>query len=528
MNIEREKPTSFIEYLLESKQKSLNRVDEAYRTPPRASLHHGVRLKLSVLKAALESRAFSNDSQVKLVNVATRQTMSCRNEFGWQPGQSIASIHAKPIDDAHPTLVSNLLNDITAIHDAGGVLDNITVRVENFSINTNSNHDDLLLGWLDNQRQNDLWIGVETSESDLQQFVVGGARFNTPPQEEAAPARQQDGGHPEAADEDPEGDGGENAAQEQASLQEIHGVKFSAEAVASSSAVTLAQKLPVFVGKWSYDEFRTTFSQLPTSIVQHFKPSTKNPANYMQADWDDGVDSFVKRLGVMLYLPSNSIGKCDVVMQLAFNGHPTVVKFTKVPLFYLETMRTKCSNWYKKIVSMYQDAYKNSRYGIQVLSDPDKFFRKNSKYLIQQDPPFTIGLAYQGEANATPQARPAGAPANQEQAHRQPRGAAAAEVALQSQLADMMKQRDLAMVQTAFGVPSAKNGMRKIFGADQGYKMLVNFPGVDKETKFVGDEAVAFLQKYNIWDGMYKDLYDTARAAHNDLQLVVKFDGDLV
>jgi len=83
-------------------------------------------------------------------------------------------------------------------------------------------------------------------------------------------------------------------------------------------------------------------------------------------------------------------------------------------------------------------------------------------------------------------------------------------------------------VQTVFGVPSAKNGMRKIFGADQGYKMLVNFPGVDKETKFVGDDAVSFLQKYNIWDGMYKDLYDTARAAHNDLQLVVKFDGDLV
>jgi len=92
----------------------------------------------------------------------------------------------------------------------------------------------------------------------------------------------------------------------------------------------------------------------------------------------------------------------------------------------------------------------------------------------------------------------------------------------------MMKQRDLAMVQTTFGVPSSKNGMRKIFGSDQGYKMLVNFPGVDKETKFVGDEAVAFLQKYSIWDGMYKDLYDTARAAHNDLQLVVKFDGDLV
>ena len=125
---------SFVEYLLESKSKSLSRVDEAYQTPPRADLHHGVRLRLSVLKAALESRAFSNDSEVKLVNVATRQTMSCRNEFGWQPGQSEAVIQAKTLDAAHPTFVSDLLNDINAIEGAHGVLDNITVKIENFSI----------------------------------------------------------------------------------------------------------------------------------------------------------------------------------------------------------------------------------------------------------------------------------------------------------------------------------------------------------------------------------------------------------
>ena len=144
------KRLSFIEYLLESKQKSLNRVDEAYQTPPRASLHHGVRLRLSVLKAALESRAFTNDSEVKLVNVATRQIMSCRNEFGWQPGASEASIHAKMPDAAHPTMVSDLLHDIMAIHDAGGVLDNINVKVESFSIENHSNHTDILLGWTDN------------------------------------------------------------------------------------------------------------------------------------------------------------------------------------------------------------------------------------------------------------------------------------------------------------------------------------------------------------------------------------------
>ena len=238
----------------------------------------------------------------------------------------------------------------------------------------------------------------------------------------------------------------------------------------------------------------------------------------------------MRRLGIMMFTPSDLAGNVDVVMQLAFNGHPAVVKFKRVPSSYLEVMSKQCGVWYKRIVQMYMDWYKLSRSGIEVLSDPDKFFRKNSKYHIEQDPPFTIGLAAQVASNATPppHAMPAGNARPQQRAQRAPRGAAAAEDTLQAQLADMMKQRDLSMVQTAFGVPSAKNGMRKIFGADQGYKMLVNFPGVDKETKFVGDDAVSFLQKYNIWDGMYKDLYDTARAAHNDLQLVVKFDGDLV
>lgn len=47
------------------------------------------------------------------------------------------------------------------------------------------------------------------------------------------------------------------------------------------------------------------------------------------------------------------------------------------------------------------------------------------------------------------------------------------------------------MVQTAFGVPTTKNGMRKALGpSDGGYKMLVNFPGVDKDTKLVGDQAI--------------------------------------
>ena len=92
----------------------------------------------------------------------------------------------------------------------------------------------------------------------------------------------------------------------------------------------------------------------------------------------------------------------------------------------------------------------------------------------------------------------------------------------------MLIQKDLNMVQTSFGVPTVKNGMRKIFGPDTGYKMLINFPGVDKATRFIGDDAVQFLDQYGIWNGMYKDVYDAVKAVHDDAQLVVKFDGDLV
>ena len=70
--------------------------------------------------------------------------------------------------------------------------------------------------------------------------------------------------------------------------------------------------------------------------------------------------------------------------------------------------------------------------------------------------------------------------------------------------------------------------MKKIFGTDIGYKMLINFPGVDKTTKLVDDEAIQFLEQYGIWNGMYKDVYDAVKASHDDVQLVVKFDGNLV
>ena len=41
-----------------------------------------------------------------------------------------------------------------------------------------------------------------------------------------------------------------------------------------------------------------------------------------------------------------------------------------------------------------------------------------------------------------------------------------------------------------FGVPSTKNKMARVFGAGGPWTMFINFPGLDKETKIVGDEAV--------------------------------------
>ena len=57
--------------------------------------------------------------------------------------------------------------------------------------------------------------------------------------------------------------------------------------------------------------------------------------------------------------------------------------------------------------------------------------------------------------------------------------------------------------------------------------MFINFPGLDKETKIVGDEAASFLKQYYLWDGAFKDVYDRAKQAHGDLRLVVMFNGVL-
>ena len=78
-----------------------------------------------------------------------------------------------------------------------------------------------------------------------------------------------------------------------------------------------------------------------------------------------------------------------------------------------------------------------------------------------------------------------------------------------------------------FGIPSTKNKMARIFGAGGPWTMFINFPGLDKETKIIGDEAVSFLKQYHLWDGAYKDVYDRAKQAHDDLRLAIMFNGTL-
>lgn len=530
---------TFIEYLLESKEKKAakKQLSEAYQTPPHNDLHLGIDLKLGVLKAALESRCFDDRSEVKLVRVSSRQIKSCRNEFGWQPGSTEAEIYAQDLNPNQPTLVSDLKNDINAMQEAGANPDQVYVKIGNFSIDGHSSHREILLGWNDHEQHPTLWVGVKTNANDLEQFVMAGGEFPAQPDDEEAAAQAPEQQAPTPQRQDATNDDGEEEEEDKDSYNTIHGIKFkSGDDLAVANVAQVNRMLPVIVGKWSYTDFTSKVAQTNATEMSFFKPDEVGKCTYKQINWDDSVDSFVKRLGFIQFKKVGPAGRIDAIMQLAFNGHPAIVQFQDIGIDYLTiVLRQPCSTWYKKLVQLYLTWYKSSPRGIQVLFDRDHFFRKNSKYNIQQDPPFTIGLAVRGEANATPNAiqqgggqaaRPAAAPAAP--AHRAPRGAAAAEDTLQQRLSQMLIQKDLNMVQTSFGVPTVKNGMRKIFGPDTGYKMLINFPGVDKATRFIGDDAVQFLDQYGIWNGMYKDVYDAVKAAHDDAQLVVKFDGDLV
>lgn len=530
---------TFIEYLLESKEKKAakKQLSEAYQTPPHNDLHLGIDLKLGVLKVALEARCFDDRSEVKLVRVSSRQIKSCRNEFGWQPGSTEAEIHAQDLNPNQPTLVSDLKNDINAMQEAGANLDQVYVKIGNFSIDGHSSHREILLGWNDHEQHPTLWVGVKTSANDLEQFVMAGGEFPAQPDDEEAAAQAPEQQALAPQQQDAANDDGEEEEEDKDGYNTIHGIKFkSGDDLAVANVTQVNRMLPVIVGKWSYTDFTSKVAQTNAVEMSFFKPDEVGKCTYKQINWDDSVDSFVKRLGFIQFKKVGPPGRIDAIMQLAFNGHLAIVQFQDIGIDYLMiVLRQPCSTWYKKLVQLYLTWYKSSPRGIQVLFDRDHFFRKNSKYSIQQDPPFTIGLAVRSEANATPNAiqqgggqvtRPAAASAAPD--HRAPHGAVAAEETLQQRLSQMLAQKDLNIVQTGFGVPTVKNGMRKIFGPDTGYKMLINFPGVDKATRFIGDDAVRFLDQYGIWNGMYKDVYDVVKAAHNDVQLVVKFDGDLV
>ena len=530
---------TFIEYLLENKgkkklaSKKAQQLVEAYQTPSHNDLHFGVDLKLSVLKTALESECFDNQSEVKLINVSSRQIKSCRNEFGWQPGATEAEIHAQDVDPNRVTLVTDLKNDINAMQEAGGNLEQIVVKVGNFSVEGHPSHRQILLGWNDREQHPTFWIGVRTTEAELEQFVMNGGQL--PAQQEEAPAAQQEEVPQQQQQPQDQETPQDDAEEDKENTNVIHGIKFKdGQNLAIGNQAWARGILPMIVGKWDYPDFISKVSQTNATEVRFFKVDETSTCYYRKIDWNDSADSFVKRLGFIQFKKVGAT-QIDVVMQLAFNGHPAVVQFQDVGIDYVMWMlRQPCSAWYKRLVNLYLTWYKTSPRGIQVLFDRDHFFRRNSKYNIQQDPPFTIGLAVQDQANATPNANQAQVAAVSPQAQarpaqqRAPRGAAAAEETLQQRLSQMLVQKDLNMVQTGFGIPSVKNGMKKIFGANSGYKMLINFPGVDKTTKLVDDEAIQFLDQYGIWNGMYKDVYDVVKAAHDDVQLVVKFDGDLV
>jgi hypothetical protein len=54
------------------------------------------------------------------------------------------------------------------MQEAGADLDRVVVKITNFLIEGNSSHQEILLGWNDQERHPTLWIGVKTSAADLE------------------------------------------------------------------------------------------------------------------------------------------------------------------------------------------------------------------------------------------------------------------------------------------------------------------------------------------------------------------------
>jgi len=55
--------------------------------------------------------------------------------------------------------------------------------------------------------------------------------------------------------------------------------------------------LPIIVGKWNYTDFTSKVAQTNATEMTFFKADEVSKCTYKQINWDDSVDSFVKRLG---------------------------------------------------------------------------------------------------------------------------------------------------------------------------------------------------------------------------------------
>jgi hypothetical protein len=53
----------------------------------------------------------------------------------------------------------------------------------------------------------------------------------------------------------------------------------------------------LIVGRWSYQDFTSKVAATNAAEITFFKADEAAKCNYKQINWDDSVDSFVKRLG---------------------------------------------------------------------------------------------------------------------------------------------------------------------------------------------------------------------------------------
>lgn len=480
---------SFSQYLLETKKffarTPRKLLFEEYKTIDVQDQHQEAQISLQELLDFLENKCNETDI-VKIVHLPRNQVKNFRDEFNWTVGARVANLQAN--DSDREATCQSIVRDIRSIQAnlRDQALDEIVVQVTNWQIDGRSDHDILAIG--KDSDSSIIYIGVGCSSYQLQQWVE-------------QYASQQNQNDTDAA-----------AGIHFREIQEVN--------------VDSNDSFPLILGKWDYNQFLEQFQRLSQNVLAHFALDGQVVVKYKKIDWDDSVDSFVKRLGIVLFKKDTG-SKRPSIMQLAFNGHQTISSFENSDKTLVqELVRLPCSSWYKKIVKFYLQTYKTYSGGIEILYDQDHFFANSPKYRIQRQPPFRVGLAVNGVQDATPNARLA---QNNQQVQRpaQPNQTQTTELQLQQELSQIVDRNDLASISIRFGVPSAKNKMAKIFGNGGPWTMFIDFPGVDDETKIIGDDAVSFLKQYRLWDGAYKDVYDRAKQSHDDLRLVVMFNGKL-